>query len=283
MPTFPRTVLPQDIGWPLFPTGLKAFGETGKAQLRATQQVGRTWEERYPPLKMTEVATRAWLAQVEDYWRNQTILDVDHRALRTLLGAGGGTPVVFSPSTVNISDTANNDIVVTTSSAHGFAVGDEVEIASHTRNPSINGLHTVTVVGDTTHFTIPSILGAYVSGGGVTGTVRKRQTGSSVLTSGWPVSTTNVLRAGDVIKLAGLNLVFTVTADVSSDSSGNATIPLNPPLYGGGLTPSPGGGITINNVAGNVKFRAIIDAMNIPRGMGPDIFVGLTLGFREVP
>jgi hypothetical protein len=283
VPTFPRTVLPQEVEWPLLPTGLKAFGETGKAQLRTTQQVGRVWSEVYPPLKMTDTVNRAWLAQVEDYWRNLTILDVDHRSLRTLLGAGGGTPAVVTPASVAISTSANNTITVTTSTAHGFAVGDEIVVSGHTRSPNIDGNHTVTVVGSSTTFDIPSVLGAYVSGGGATGSVQKRATGASLSTNGWPASTSNVLRAGDVFKIAGLNIVFTVTADVSSDGSGNATILLNPPLYGGGLSAANGSALTLNSTPGTVKFRAIIDDFTMPRGRAPEIYVGLTLVFREVP
>ena len=281
MPTFPRTVLPREVDWPQMPTGLIAYGETGRVQLRSTQQAGRVWAERYPPLVLN-TTVRAWLAQVEDYWRNRTIVDVDHRSLRTLLGAGGGTPVVSTPAAVSISASANNTITLTTTTAHGFAVGDEIEIASHTRSPAINGLHTVVAVGSSTTFDIPSILGAFSSGGGATGTVRKRATGATLATSGWPASTT-VLRAGDVFRIAGINIVFTATADVTSDGSGLATIPLNPPLYGGGLSGAAGSALTLNTTPGAVKFRAIIDELNAPRGGPPEIYVGLALGFREVP
>ena len=282
MPTFPRTILPAEASLPRHPTGLRAFGETGKGQLRAITQVGRSWTETFPPQSLNDTAFRAWLAEIESYWRNQTIVDVDHRAHRTLLGSGGGTPVVSTPAAVNISSTNNNTILVTTASAHGFAIGDEVEIASHTRSPDINGLHIVETVPLTTTFTIPSILGAFASGGGATGTVRKRATGSSLATSGWPASTT-VLRAGDVFKIAGINIVFTVTADATSDGSGNATLQVNPPLYGGGLSAAGGAALTINSTPGTVKFRAIIDDITMPRGGLASIMVGLAVSFREMP
>lgn len=274
-------MLPQEVEWPALPTGLKAFGETGKAQLRGTQQVGRIWAEVYPPLKMTDAVNRAWLAQVEDYWRNLTILDVDHRSLRTLLGAGGGTPLVTTPGAVSITS-SNNNVITIAATSHGFAVGDEIEVASHTRSPDINGLHTVIAVGSANAFDVPSVLGAYVSGGGATGTVKKRATGATVDTVGWPASTT-VLKGGDVFKIAGLNIVFTATADVTSNGSGAATIPLNPPLYGGGLSAAGGSALTLNSTPGTVKFRAIIDDMNVPRGRGVDIYAGLTIVFRELP
>lgn len=70
------------------------------------------------------------------------------------------------------------------------------------------------------------------------------QTGSSITTDGWTVSETGVLLKGDVITLAGVNSVnpvfpfddtgdlmqFVVTADVNSDGSGDATIPIYPPI-----------------------------------------------------
>src|SRR5688500_9849278 len=109
------------------PTGLRAFGETGKVQLRGIQQVGRVWSESYPPLKLNDLTNRNWLALVESYWRDQTLLDVDHRSLRALLGAGGGTPAVSSPAAINITS-SNNNVITVAATAHGFAAGDEVLI-----------------------------------------------------------------------------------------------------------------------------------------------------------
>ena len=283
MPAFPRTVLPQEVSWPEFPTGLRAFSESGKAQLRSIQQVGRVWSESYPPLKLSNVVERGWLAQVEDYWRNQTILDVDHRSMRVLLGAGGGTPLAAGTAAVNIASSNNNTITVITTASHGLAIGDEVTIAGHTRSPDINGNHIVTAVPAADTFEIPSVLGAFVSGGSGTGTVTKRLTGASLATNGWTPSVANVVRAGDAIRIAGLTIVFTVTTDASSDGGGNATLTLNPPLYGGGLSTINGAAITTNATPGSVLFRAIIEDMNLPRGRGLDIYAGLTLGFREVP
>lgn len=68
------------------------------------------------------------------------------------------------------------------------------------------------------------------------------QSGSSLITNGWANSTT-VLKAGDIISVVAMNSVnplsyrdtsslrsFVVTQDVTSDGSGNATIPVNPPI-----------------------------------------------------
>ena len=69
------------------------------------------------------------------------------------------------------------------------------------------------------------------------------QTGSSLVTDGWPASVTGLLNAGDVFTIAGVNAVnpqsrqdtgqlrqFVVTANVDSDAGGNATIPISPPM-----------------------------------------------------
>ncbi len=69
------------------------------------------------------------------------------------------------------------------------------------------------------------------------------QTGSSLVTNGWTASITNLLRAGDMITLGGVNNInpqsrqstgqlanFVVTANVNSDGAGNATIPIYPAI-----------------------------------------------------
>jgi hypothetical protein len=69
------------------------------------------------------------------------------------------------------------------------------------------------------------------------------QTGSSLVTDGWTAAAASRLKEGDVFTIAGVYAVnpqsrgntgrlrrFTVTADVSSDGSGNATIPIFPAI-----------------------------------------------------
>jgi hypothetical protein len=73
------------------------------------------------------------------------------------------------------------------------------------------------------------------------------QTGSSIVTDGWTASTTGILKEGDIITFAGVYGVnplnkqstgelkqFVVTADVNSDASGNATIPISPAIVASG-------------------------------------------------
>ena len=92
--------------------------------------------------------------------------------------------------------------------------------------------HTIGALGGTPLVNYPS---AYVAGS------------TSLVTDGWSNSITGVLKAGDVISIAGVNEVnpqtrqstgalaqFLVTADVNSDGSGNCTIVLDRGLYASG-------------------------------------------------
>jgi hypothetical protein len=85
------------------PGPLLNFGQTGKGQVRATAQIGRMWTEHYPPMKAGDASAQGFLATVAKLYREGTILDIDHRSRRTLLGAGGGTPLVNGASQVGTS------------------------------------------------------------------------------------------------------------------------------------------------------------------------------------
>jgi hypothetical protein len=71
------------------------------------------------------------------------------------------------------------------------------------------------------------------------------QTGASLVTDGWTAAAASRLKQGDVFTIANVYAVnpktrqstgqlrqFVVTADVSSDGSGNATIPISPSIVG---------------------------------------------------
>lgn len=106
------------------------------------------------------------------------------------------------------------------------------------------------------------------------------QTGSSLTTDGWTASITDVLKKGDIITLDGVNAVnpltgqstgrlrqFVVTADVASDGSGNATIPISPSIVTSGprktVTGSPADNAVIL-IFGNASSHA--DAVT-PQGL----------------
>ena len=75
------------------------------------------------------------------------------------------------------------------------------------------------------------------------------QTGSTLVTDGWSTSVTGLLKKYDKFTIAGVHAVnpitrqstgqlmqFTVTADVDSDGSGNASIPISPAINDGTTT-----------------------------------------------
>jgi hypothetical protein len=56
------------------------------------------------------------------------------------------------------------------------------------------------------------------------------QTGKTITTDGWTASRSGVLKAGDFIRIGDDLKTYQVTADVNSDSAGEAVIPINTPL-----------------------------------------------------
>lgn len=97
MPTFPRAILPIEVTSLELPGPLISKAQSGRVNIRATQQAGRTWTERFL-LNTRSVNGRALLAAVDDYWRNGTIFTISHMDHLTPLGAGGGTPLVNQPT-----------------------------------------------------------------------------------------------------------------------------------------------------------------------------------------
>ena len=89
------------------------------------------------------------------------------------------------------------------------------------------------------------------------------QTGSSISTDGWPTTTTDVVKAGDFIRFAGMNRSFEVTADASSDGGGVAVISINPSIFAGD-SPTNGNAVTIA-AAGTAFFKARIIAIQMPK------------------
>jgi hypothetical protein len=100
---FPRIIVPREATWPSQPGGLMDFGQSGRGQFRSVAAVGREWTESYPPIRSRAAATVGFLAQLLSFWRNGTLLDVDHRGMRTLFGTGAGTPVVAGASQTGAS------------------------------------------------------------------------------------------------------------------------------------------------------------------------------------
>jgi hypothetical protein len=79
------------------PGPLISKSQSGRVNLRATQQIGRTWTERYL-VNVRSVNGRALLAFVDNVWRNGTTFTIDHRDHITPLGTGGGSPLINQPT-----------------------------------------------------------------------------------------------------------------------------------------------------------------------------------------
>lgn len=95
----------------------------------------------------------------------------------------------------------------------------------------------------------------------------------SLITDGWTVSITGILKKGDVFTLANVNAVnpvskastgalqqFTVTADANSDGTGNSTITISPPIIISGpyqtVTAAPADNAAITVVASHAANLA---------------------------
>lgn len=95
------------------------------------------------------------------------------------------------------------------------------------------------------------------------------QTGTSL-----NITMTGTLVAGDIIRIAGLNVVF----DVIVGRSGSGAITISPGIPEGS---SPSGSAVITTQA--VKFRAVIPLGGIQLGSGGILLYGTRIRFREQP
>jgi hypothetical protein len=97
------------------------------------------------------------------------------------------------------------------------------------------------------------------------------QSGASLITNGWTASVTGALKAGNVFTIAGVYAVnpvsfqstgslkqFVVTADASSDGSGNITLAISPSIVGPG---SPYQNVSV--LPANAAALAVVGAANI--------------------
>jgi len=132
---------------------------------------------------------------------------------------------------------------------------------------------------DVTHSALPGSGKAPLGAGGGTPLVAgASQTGESLNTDGWSASVTNVVRAGDVLKIAGLTPLFRVVEDASSNGLGAATIKINPPIPAGS-SPADNAAITRTGCV----IRAMVWDYNAPAGRPGQFISGLRVTFREVP
>lgn len=108
------------------------------------------------------------------------------------------------------------------------------------------------------------------------------QSGSSLIIDGASNSITNWLRQGDLIQVTGCPVVLDVAGDVNTNGSGQATIPISPPIFVG---QSPADNAVVQITPGSILFKAVIvDVSDFP-SMDTTRFIdaGLTLTWREQP
>jgi len=107
------------------------------------------------------------------------------------------------------------------------------------------------------------------------------QTGNSIIIDGADVSVTNWARDGDLIKFAGLQLLYDVIADANSDSGGNVTLTIHPPIFVG---QSPANNAVVSVDPGTFFFKAVVATAQMPDIEADGVmFAGLTIQWREQP
>ena len=87
----------------------------------------------------------------------------------------------------------------------------------------------------------------------------------------------HVVKAGDVLKVAGLPQLLRASASATMDENGNATLTIDPPIIAGG-SPANNAALTVSD---NTLTVFIASPPNLPPAV-PGYFVdGMTLTFRE--
>lgn len=124
-----------------------------------------------------------------------------------------------------------------------FAIAQQGQYGTFTYVPTTLGNPQATVTGT------PLCAGATASG-------------RSVTTDGWAISST-VMLAGDFIKFAGHAKVYMLTADVTTNGSGEATLAIEPALYSDVANNEA---LTVSSVPFTVAFGA--DTHEIALGLG---------------
>ncbi len=132
------------------------------------------------------------------------------------------------------------------------------------------------IIDTITHPLVPgSGLTPNGAGGGTPLVNGASQTGSSIITDGWPNNITNVVRAGDALKFAGDNAVYIVRDDASSNGTGQATINITP-----NLRVSPANNAVITN--SGVTYRIfILRRSQFEKSKSPGYYTGMSATFME--
>lgn len=125
-----------------------------------------------------------------------------------------------------------------------------------------------------------SPFGAYSSGSDTPIVKGANQTGKSLITDGWRNSGSNLLLRGDYFELTinSIKRLFMVTADGSSDSSGNMTISIVPPL-----PESPTNNLVLVLSNPRVEMMLINDGQSLWNVPVDKLISGFSFAGREAP
>ena len=100
------------------------------------------------------------------------------------------------------------------------------------------------------------------------------QQGRSLATRGWTANLAGVMKAGDFLGIAGQTKVYMVTADANSDSTGSATLAIEPAL----LT-VPGDNVSL--VVRNVPFTLAMGGDTLDSAVAPGSIYNFSLQLVE--
>jgi hypothetical protein len=104
------------------------------------------------------------------------------------------------------------------------------------------------------YYVIPSSYGGSITGtqSGVFQVDGAAQTGRTIVCDGLDLSEVGALKQGDLITFTNHDKIYTITADVTSDGSGSATITIEPPIQS---TISDNEDINVSGIKALVRFK----------------------------
>ena len=100
------------------------------------------------------------------------------------------------------------------------------------------------------------------------------QQGRSLATRGWTANLSGVMKAGDFLGIAGQTKVYMVTADANSDSTGSATLVIEPALL---AIPSD----NVNLAVRNVPFTLALGGDTLESAVAPGGIYNFSLQLVE--
>ena len=131
-----------------------------------------------------------------------------------------------------------------------------------------------------THYLLPgSGMSRNGTGGGTPLMNGADQAGRALVTDGWTTEAANRMKAGDCFTIAGLDVLFRVTADATSGTSTDAqNLAVEPPILAGS-SPADNAALTLSSATLTAVILDYSDAV-----AGPDEYIGgLQVTFREAP